>query len=76
MNSAANTTIALPKKNQSPLEITAHGRALFVRRSLCAGRGWIAKLDQRVRWGNATEIREDIAHFQQYGMLPPKGKMW
>ena len=31
----------------------------------------------RNRWGNATEINQDVAHFQSTGYLPqPSGQRW
>lgn len=43
----------------------------------CLDRGWspgewMLKYKDRVRWGNATEIQQDIDHFEMFGKLPER----
>jgi hypothetical protein len=38
--------------------------------------GWMLKYNGRVRWGNSTEIRQDIDHFETFGRLPERTVGW
>jgi len=43
----------------------------------CLDRGrspgeWMLKHAGRVRWGNSTEIQQDIDHFETFGLLPDR----
>lgn len=33
---------------------------------------WMLKHGGRVRWGNSTEIQQDIDHFETFGKLPDR----
>lgn len=33
---------------------------------------WMLKHDDRVRWGTAAEIEQDIDHFETFGKLPER----
>lgn len=59
------------------IEVLAHGKRLYLKRS---GDGdWHAYIDgeDRVRFGNAAEIRADVAAFVECGCLPrSKSPSW
>jgi hypothetical protein len=67
--------IPLPAKINDVVEFQAHGETLTVKKK---GAGeYVAYLGEKprghARWGNAEEIREDIAYFLDIGALP-RGK--
>lgn len=64
----------LPKKGQR-FAVKAHGKLAELGKCK-SGRDWFLSLGTRCRFGNAKEIREDIAHFRECGTLPPRKVGW
>jgi hypothetical protein len=56
-------------------EHTAHGQTAVLHRIKPGV--FNLRLGQRVRWGTAKEILEDLEHFREHGSLPrPAGPRW
>ena len=66
----------LPRRGERVV-VTAHGKMMTIRKSR-TGTDYVMRVNgsARVRWGNADETREDIAHFREHGALPPIAQGW
>jgi len=63
----------LPTKGQR-FAIEAHGNLAELGKCRSGRNVWFFRHGTRCRFGNAQEIREDVAHFREYGALPPRAK--
>ena len=65
------TRFRLPRLGEVE-RVSAHGKVLIVKRNHTDGE-WhcFIEHERRTRFGNASQIREDVAYFTEYGCLPP-----
>ena len=67
--------IALPKSRGTV--VTVRGpRGEVAKLKYVKSGSYILMMGQQSRWGNASQIRQDIAHFQMSGKLPYSGGGW
>ncbi len=66
----------LPNKGEA-LTIQAYGKTLTIKRN-ASGVDWhaFASDSRHTRFGNASEIRSDMAHFIETGTLPRSKTCW
>ena len=75
MSTTKPERFTLPKTIGQKIEFPAHGGTFYVKKKSASD--FVLMHDQnkqRSRWGNSTEIRQDIAHVLTYGTLPKPGE--